>query len=83
MNLSQAMNSKYGPIVISVLLGLGLAAMFRRVCRGDGCVVVKAPDLKEVQDSVYRYGDACYKYTPHATPCQWRPRAPNQPRPSP
>jgi len=32
---------KYGKIIISVIWGLGLAALFRRVCEGRNCIVIK------------------------------------------
>jgi len=76
MNLSQTMSSHYGPIIISIILGFGLATLFRRACHGDGCVVVKSPDLKEIQSNTYKYGDSCYKYTPHMTPCSRGQQAP-------
>jgi len=73
MNLTHVMTkSKFGPIVISVILGLGLAALFKRVCHGEGCVVVQSPDTDELRTSTYRIGESCYKYTPHMTPCQLR-----------
>ena len=32
---------KYGKIIISIIWGLGLAALFRRVCKGRNCIVIK------------------------------------------
>jgi hypothetical protein len=58
-----------GAILVSVLLGLGLAALFRRVCTGDSCVIIKAPGKAEVAGHVYRIADDCYKYTPYTVPC--------------
>ncbi|OYV74829.1 MAG: hypothetical protein B7Z66_15140 [Chromatiales bacterium 21-64-14] len=69
MFVKKMMHDKFGSIVISVILGLGLAAMFRRACTGDGCIVVKPPDRKEVDDYVYRIDKSCYKYTPNVVPC--------------
>jgi hypothetical protein len=54
-----------------VILGLGLAAMFRRACTGDGCIVVKPPDHKEVAENVYKIEKSCYKYTPNVIPCKY------------
>lgn len=74
MILKRVMTDPFGSIVVSVILGLGLAAMFRQVCTGDGCVVVKAPSSRDVDDYVYRVGTgagaACYKYTPNTVPCR-------------
>jgi hypothetical protein len=73
MNLATAMNSPLGSIIISVILGLGLAALFRTVCHGDGCMIVKAPDLNDLQKYVYRTGSSkgatCYKYSPEEVAC--------------
>ena len=71
------MKSKYGPILISIILGFGLATIFRRVCHGDGCVVIQSPDIDDIKKNTYRYGESCYKYTPHATPCARRESKPH------
>ncbi len=69
MFVKKMLNDKFGSIMISVILGLGLAAVFRRVCTGDGCIVVKAPNAKELTEHVYRIDASCYKYTPNVVPC--------------
>ncbi len=53
-----------------MILGLGLAAIFRRVCTGDGCIVVKSPDSKDVEEYVYRIDTSCFRYTPNVVPCK-------------
>lgn len=69
MVFQRVMTDPFGRIVISVILGLGLAALFRRACSGDGCVVIQSPDSKDVNDYVYRINSACYKYSPNVIPC--------------
>ena len=69
MRLREALDSATGGIILSVLLGLGLAAVFRRACSGAGCVVVQAPDLGELQRYAYRVDSDCFKYTPEPVPC--------------
>lgn len=54
--------SPAGKRVLSVILGLGLAALFRRSCSKGQCVVVKGPPSAETDQYVYRIDDACYKY---------------------
>jgi hypothetical protein len=63
------MQTDVGAIIISVILGLGLAALFRRVCTGSGCIVISGPNPKEIEKYVYKVKDDCYKYTPYVTPC--------------
>ncbi len=71
MQIRKIARDQTGSILISVILGLGLAALFRSTCRGSGCVIVRAPDLADVRQHTYRVSaDACYRYTPEVVPCQ-------------
>jgi hypothetical protein len=74
MVFKRIMSDQFGAIMVSVILGLGLAAIFRRVCDGDGCIVIRAPNQKELDEHVYRVGSgdeaACYRYTPNVVPCK-------------
>lgn len=63
------MQNEAGAIVVSVLLGLGLAALFRSACTGNNCIVIQGPDPAEVSKHVYKVKDGCYTYTPYVTPC--------------
>jgi len=58
-----------GRILVSVILGLGLAALFRRVCKGGNCVVIQGPSMEDVQKYSYKIKDDCYKYTPYVVDC--------------
>ena len=42
MKIKQLINSKEGKYIISVVLGLGLATLFREVCKDKTCIVFKA-----------------------------------------
>lgn len=68
--LERVFEQKTGAILVSILLGLGLAAMFRRSCSGSSCVVVKSPDLKAIEGNVYKVNNDCYKYSPEIVPCE-------------
>lgn len=64
------MKTRNGIILISIVWGLGLAAMFRTVCVGKNCVVVKAPDASEIKNTIYSFGDEkCYKFKPISSEC--------------
>lgn len=63
------MNTEYGSVVISVLLGLGLASFFKKVCKDGRCVIIKGPPINEVNKNIYKINEECYKYTPFATKC--------------
>ena len=55
--------------IISIVLGLGFASFFRKVCNKETCRVIKGPDLKSVRKNMYKIDDKCYTYKPVATMC--------------
>ena len=63
-------SSDYGKIIISIIWGIGLASLFRRVCKGRNCIVIKAPDPKELNDKIYGFDGKCYKFNPQSTSCK-------------
>lgn len=67
--LTEFLETPFGQIVISVILGLGLATVFQKVCKGQNCIVVDSPDMKDINKYVYKIEDDCYKYKPYATVC--------------
>jgi hypothetical protein len=56
--------------VVSGIIGLGLALLFRSACKGAQCVVVKAPPVAELSKYHYKIDSDCYKYTPYVVPCK-------------
>jgi hypothetical protein len=69
MNLLKLVQSKFGNIVISIMLGLGLASLFRRSCANKKCLVFVPPDMKNLNDDIYKYNGKCYKYKSEAVRC--------------
>jgi hypothetical protein len=70
MGLTDILQSKEGQIGVSIILGFGLATMFRKVCNDAACVVVKGPKMSEIQGQVYRVDDTCYRYKPNVVQCK-------------
>jgi hypothetical protein len=54
---------------MSILLGFGLATLFRQICIGDHCRIVKAPLPDEIIQNTYRIGKKCYQYTLESVSC--------------
>lgn len=67
--LSQIMDDPIGRILVSILMGFGLATIFRKVCSGKSCVVVKGPSPEEIAKYYYKIDKDCYKYTPYQAKC--------------
>lgn len=69
MHLSKFFHTQNGRYIMSVILGFGLATLFRTVCKGKNCIVFKAPPMDEIQDKIYKHQDKCYRYTAVTTKC--------------
>lgn len=67
--IAELAKSDPGRKVLSVILGLGLASLFRQVCKKGQCIVVKGPPVADVEKYLYRIDDRCYKYTVQARSC--------------
>ncbi len=65
----EAARTPTGSVIVSVILGLGLAFVFRRACKGKGCIVVKAPPAAATEKHVYKIENDCYKYTRQPAQC--------------
>ena len=69
VNLGKFVHTETGKIIMSILLGFGLASLFRRVCKDNNCLVFHAPPLDEFKDKVYKTNGKCVKYVPIPTKC--------------
>jgi len=70
MFVRRLLYSKFGKNVISILLGLGLATLFRKVCNERNCMVFKAHELKEIKEKTFKFDGKCYKYEENSTSCK-------------
>lgn len=73
MFINELLNSKKGKIIISILWGLGLASLFRKICKGKSCIIYKAPFPNNIVTNVYTHDGKCYKYYTHTTRCNGIP----------
>ena len=69
MGLAKMLHSEHGAIVISIILGLGLAALFRKACADNSCIVIKGPNVQETSNTIYKINDSCFKYDPVMVEC--------------
>lgn len=67
--LKDVMSKRVGCVVVSALLGLGLATMFHRVCVGRDCVVLKGPSVDTVTRHTWRSGADCFRYKVEDVEC--------------
>jgi hypothetical protein len=72
LHLGKFVHTKSGKIIMSIILGFGLASLFRTVCQNDDCLMFYAPPLEKIEDKIYktsRSDKKCVKYKPVATKC--------------
>ena len=69
VNLGRFVHTETGRIIMSILLGLGLASLFRTVCKNNNCLTFHAPPLDDFKDKIYKNNGRCFKYSPIATKC--------------
>ncbi len=69
MNVGRLLNNEYGRIIISIILGLGLATLFRRACSDGKCIEFNGPIISQIDGKIYKYDEKCYKYETEAARC--------------
>ena len=62
--------SKTGRYIISIILGLGIAALFRKVCNDRDCLIVKGPPTNEIVGKDFEFDSKCFKYRVKNTSCK-------------
>ncbi len=69
VNLGRFVHTQTGKYVMSILLGFGLASLFRTICKEKNCLLFHAPPLEKIKDKIYKNNGKCVKYNPVATKC--------------
>jgi len=69
MGLKLLIQTDKGKMLVSIILGLGLATLFRKTCGNKECMEFKGPDLKDITDKVYQYEKQCYQFKPNPVKC--------------
>jgi len=69
MNFKRLLYTDLGRIFISIILGLGLATLFRKVCTDKSCLRFNGPIISDLEGKIYKHGDKCYKYTTNTDKC--------------
>jgi hypothetical protein len=69
MTFKDLLDSGFGSVIISAVLGLGLAALFQKACKDNNCVIVKGPPYKDIKDKIYIHDGKCIVYKPESSSC--------------
>lgn len=69
-NIGNIMHTHSGKMVISIILGIGLASLFRKSCSEKKCYDFIAPDTEEIKDTIYQHDKSCYNFITETRPCK-------------
>jgi len=69
MNFKRLLYTDLGRIILSIILGLGLATLFRKVCTDKSCLRFNGPIISDLEGKIYKHGDKCYKYSANTDKC--------------
>ena len=68
-NVIKSMKTNIGKIILSIILGFGLASLFKKSCESRNCLLFHAPSFKEINENIYKYDSKCYKFKEHSVKC--------------
>ena len=69
MYLKRLIYGEPGKIIISIILGLGLATLFRKVCKDRDCIIFRAPDINKIKNQIFKFEGKCYKFSEEIERC--------------
>lgn len=69
-NLGKFVHTKTGKIIMSIILGFGLASLFRKVCKKYNCIQLYAAPLNKIEGKIFQFGDKCVKYNYETAKCE-------------
>jgi CRISPR/Cas system-associated endonuclease/helicase Cas3 len=69
VHFGKFVHTKTGKTLMSLILGFGLASLFRKICKEKNCLLFYAPPMEELHDKIYKSNGKCVKYKPVATKC--------------
>ena len=55
--------------LISFVIGFGIAAIFRPLCKGPDCLILRGPPINEIRGSVYQFGNKCVEFDAKTVEC--------------
>jgi hypothetical protein len=58
-------------IFLSLIWGIGIAMLFRKICHNGKCVIIKAPENLQNNDSqIFKKNNKCYILKTYNTDCK-------------
>ena len=69
MYIRRLLYNPYSSIIISMILGFGLATLFRKSCNLRGCYQFRGPPMETIEGKTFKMNDKCDQYDYHQQSC--------------
>lgn len=69
MNIKRFLNTDTGKTLISILLGLGLSTIFRKICKDKNCMEFYGVPTERILLKTFQYDGECFQYQPKSARC--------------
>lgn len=69
MNIKRLLYGNYSKYVISVIIGFGIATLFRYSCESTNCLRFVGPPPSILKNKVLKYENQCVKLIPKPVKC--------------
>ena len=69
INIKRILYSPYSSVMLSFLIGFGIASLFRRSCKNKNCLKFVAPTSQDLYKKTYKFNNKCYKFSPNMGTC--------------
>lgn len=69
INLESFLKTDKAKLIFSILIGFGIATLFRKACKERNCIVFKFPPLENVENKIFFQNNKCVKYTSENVKC--------------
>jgi hypothetical protein len=69
LDFKRLLGTTTGRIVLSIILGIGFATVFRKICKDGSCIDFHGSVIGDLEEKIYQHDEKCYKYTTVASKC--------------
>ena len=67
--LQKFINSNQGRVILSILLGFGIATLLRKDWKDRNCLVFNAPSMDKVKGKTFEFDNKCHQYREKNSTC--------------
>lgn len=69
MDIKSVLNSFQGKCIMSIILGLGLSALFRKACQKRSCLKFTMGKKEDIIDKTFKFNESCYQFDLRSVKC--------------